>query len=95
MIASHSSARALVNAPRNMTDEMLRAVGKNGGVVQVNFFSGFDDESFRKAADAQAKDQAAAVQKYLDQLKAEGKPLTMWTSTALSASGWRRFRVRR
>ncbi len=74
VIASHSSARALVDAPRNMTDEMLRAVTKNGGVVQVNFFNGFDDADFRKAIDAQAKDQAAAVQKYMDQLKAEGKP---------------------
>jgi len=75
VIASHSSARALVNAPRNMTDDMLRAVAKNGGVVQVNFYSGFDDENFRKAMEAQAKDQAAAIQKYTDQLKAEGKPV--------------------
>lgn len=75
VIASHSSARALVDAPRNMTDEMLRAVTKNGGVVQVNFFNGFDDADFRKAMEAQAKDQAAAVQKYLDQLKAAGKPV--------------------
>jgi membrane dipeptidase len=76
VIASHSSARALVNAPRNMTDDMLRAVAKNGGVVQVNFFSAFDDEDFRKALEAQSKDQAAAQQKYLDQLKAEGKTPT-------------------
>jgi membrane dipeptidase len=75
VIASHSSARALVNAPRNMTDEMLHAVTKNGGVVQVNFFNGFDDEDFRKAIAAQAKDQAAAIQKYTDQLKADGKPV--------------------
>src|ERR1700688_511327 len=75
VIASHSSARALVDAPRNMTDEMLRAVAKNGGVVQVNFYSGFDDADFRKAMEAQAKDQAAAIQKYTDQLKAEGKPI--------------------
>jgi membrane dipeptidase len=75
MIASHSSARALVDAPRNMTDEMLRAVTKNGGVVQVNFFNGFDDADFRKAMEAQSKDQAAAIQKYTDQLKAEGKPV--------------------
>ena len=75
VIASHSSSRALVNAPRNMTDDMLRAVGKNGGVVQVNFFNAFDDEDFRKAIAAQAKDQAAAIQKYTDQLKAEGKPV--------------------
>ena len=76
VIASHSSARALVNAPRNMTDDMLKAVAKNGGVVQVNFFSGFDDEGFMKAADAQKKDQGAAIQKYLDERKAEGKPIS-------------------
>lgn len=75
VIASHSSARALVKAPRNMTDDMLRAVAKNGGVVQVNFFNGFIDENFRKAAETQSKDQAAAVKKYLEQMKAEGKPV--------------------
>src|SRR6202162_2459211 len=75
VIASHSSARALVDAPRNMTDDMLRAVAKNGGVVQVNFYRGFDDADFRKAMEAQAKDQAAAIQKYTDQLKAEAKPI--------------------
>ncbi len=37
IIASHSCARALADASRNMTDDMLRAVGKNGGVVMVNF----------------------------------------------------------
>ncbi len=37
VIASHSSARALTNAPRNMTDDMLRAVAKNGGVVRREF----------------------------------------------------------
>ena len=75
VIASHSSARALVDAPRNMTDDMLRAVAKNGGVVQVNFYSGFLDQNFRNANEAQAKDQAAAIQKYLDSLKAQGKPV--------------------
>jgi membrane dipeptidase len=75
VIASHSSARALVDAPRNMTDDMLRAVAKNGGVVQVNFFSGFVDEDYRKALQAQEKDQAAAIQKYIDSLKAQGKPV--------------------
>jgi membrane dipeptidase len=75
VIASHSSARALVNAPRNMTDDMLRAVAKNGGVVQVNFYSGFDDENYRKALEAQSKDQAAAIQKYSDSIRAQGKPV--------------------
>jgi membrane dipeptidase len=76
VIASHSSARALDSHPRNMTDDMLRAVAKNGGVVQVNFFSGFVDDDFRKAIEAQAKDQAAAIRKYDDQRKAEGKAIS-------------------
>ncbi len=36
-IASHSSCRALSNVPRNMTDEMIVALAKIGGVVQINF----------------------------------------------------------
>jgi membrane dipeptidase len=76
VIASHSSARALVDAPRNMTDDMLKAVAKNGGVVQVNFFNGFIDENFRKANEAQRHDQEAARQKYLEQRKSEGKQVS-------------------
>jgi membrane dipeptidase len=76
VIASHSSARALVDAPRNMTDDMLHAIAKNGGVVQVNFFSGFVDQDYRKAMLAQEKEQAAAIQKYVDSLKAQGKPVS-------------------
>jgi membrane dipeptidase len=76
VIASHSSARALVRAPRNMTDDMLRAVAKNGGVVDVNFYSAFDDENFRKQADAQRKQADAAVAALIAKRKAEGKPVT-------------------
>jgi len=39
--ASHSSCRALSNVPRNMTDEMIIALGKKGGVIQVNFSCDF------------------------------------------------------
>src|SRR5438874_10420665 len=52
LIAPHSSARALSNHPRNMTDEMLQAVAKNSGVVQVNFYNAFIDENYRQAAEA-------------------------------------------
>lgn len=41
VIASHSSCRALVDFPRNMDDDMLRALAKNGGVVGVNFYSAY------------------------------------------------------
>lgn len=43
IIASHSSARALSNVPRNIPDDLLRRIAKNGGVVQVNFYSLFVD----------------------------------------------------
>ena len=41
MFASHSSCRALANVRRNMTDEMIRALAKKGGVMQINFSCGF------------------------------------------------------
>ncbi len=41
LIASHSSCRAISDVPRNMTDDMIRALGKNGGVIGINFGEGF------------------------------------------------------
>jgi membrane dipeptidase len=52
IFASHSSARALTNVPRNMTDEMIVALAKKGGVVDVNFNCGFISQ---KSADAEAR----------------------------------------
>ncbi len=49
LIASHSSARALTNVPRNMNDEMLKGLAKNGGVVMVNFYNGFINTEYAKA----------------------------------------------
>ena len=43
IVATHSSARALSNVPRNIPDDLLRRIAKNGGVVQVNFYSVFVD----------------------------------------------------
>ena len=43
IIASHSSARAISNVPRNIPDELLKRIAEKGGVVQVNFYSGFVD----------------------------------------------------
>ena len=41
VIASHSSCRALSPARRNMTDDMIRALGKSGGVIHINFACSF------------------------------------------------------
>ncbi|HTC47848.1 MAG TPA: dipeptidase [Candidatus Aquilonibacter sp.] len=76
VIASHSSARALDDAPRNMTDDMLRAVAKNGGVVDVNFFSGFVDQKYWVAAKAQGKERDAAIAAFLAKKKAAGETVT-------------------
>lgn len=48
VMASHSSCKALCNHRRNLTDEQLRAVARNGGVVCVNFYSKFLSEDFKK-----------------------------------------------
>jgi membrane dipeptidase len=61
VIASHSSARALSNHKRNMTDDMLRALAKNGGVAMVNFYTVFLDEAARTASVEREKNLAPLV----------------------------------
>jgi membrane dipeptidase len=82
VIASHSGARALCNAPRNMTDDMLRAVANSGGpnskggVVQVNFFSGFVSQAYWDAMKAQAPEREKAVADAKEKAKTEGREFT-------------------
>jgi membrane dipeptidase len=47
VFASHSSCRAICDAARNMTDEMLRDLAKSGGVLQINYHVGFLSQEFR------------------------------------------------
>lgn len=55
IIASHSSARAIADHPRNVPDEILREIPRNGGVIMVNFFSGFIvPEAARRSQEARA-----------------------------------------
>ena len=81
VIASHSDARALCNVPRNMTDDMLRAVARSGGpnskggVVQVNFYSGFLSQAYSDAAKALEPEMKKAIQALKDKAIAEGKPV--------------------
>ena len=49
VIASHSSARALNTHKRNMSDEMIVALAKNGGVIQINFYPMFIDQEYHDA----------------------------------------------
>jgi len=64
VIASHSSCRALCDHARNMSDEMIRALAANGGVIQINFYSRFVDQRFKDAAlvgERAAADEVAAL----------------------------------
>jgi membrane dipeptidase len=50
VIASHSSVYSLCPHQRNLKDEQIRAIAKNGGVIQVNFYSAFLDSTYTKRA---------------------------------------------
>jgi membrane dipeptidase len=64
--ASHSSCRAISNIPRNMTDEMIQALAKKGGVVQINFGCEFLSQ---KSADSSPMGNPAAMTNLQAQLK--------------------------
>jgi len=73
IIASHSSARALTDAARNLTDDMLRAVAANNGVVMVNFYSGFLSEAWRAARYTQEAERKAAYAALHERCRVEGR----------------------
>jgi membrane dipeptidase len=65
LLASHSSCRAICDAPRNMTDQMMKDLAAKGGVVQINYHVGFLSQEFRNAEKADPelnKSIAAEVQ---------------------------------
>ena len=61
VLASHSSCRAIANHPRNMSDDMLRALAKNGGVIMINYHAAFLSEEFRVASEKQRGDVVTAL----------------------------------
>lgn len=52
LLASHSSCRALADHPRNMTDDMIRAVAERGGAVCINYYTEFIDTAYAARRDA-------------------------------------------
>ena len=67
IIASHSSARAISNVPRNIPDDLLKRIAKNGGVVQVNFYSVFVDEKTVAPQSAERDKRLKAQQDAIDE----------------------------
>lgn len=86
VIASHSSAYAICPSPRNVPDDILKEVKKNGGVVMVNFFSGFVvPESGKKMRQIRAEmaakypERAARARAMDEWWKSEGSKLARGT----------------
>ena len=66
LIASHSSCRAICNHPRDMTDDMIKALAAKGGVIQINYEKSFIDQAYKDAADSQG-----GVRAMFEELKKE------------------------
>lgn len=63
LVASHSSCRALCNVPRNMSDEMIRALAAKGGTIQINYHVGFLSQEYADAYRAHHDEIEAAKDK--------------------------------
>ena len=64
LIASHSSVRAISNHPRNMSDDMIKALSAKGGVIQINYERNYLSEEYRKAFAALAGDVSRMEEKF-------------------------------
>ena len=67
IIASHSSARALSNVPRNIPDDLLQRIAKKNGVVQVNFYTVFVDAATVSPQSAERDARLKAQQDVLNE----------------------------
>lgn len=73
VICSHSSMRALCDHPRNVTDDMLRALAKNDGVVMINYNCGFVDAEYQKRS-SQSSQTRKIQEREARRRFAEGSP---------------------
>src|SRR5215475_3051305 len=66
LFASHSSCRALCDHPRDMSDDMIKALAAKGGVIQINYEKSFIDQAYKDASD-----KAGGVRAMFEELKKE------------------------
>ncbi|MBI3854132.1 MAG: membrane dipeptidase, partial [Planctomycetes bacterium] len=83
VIASHSCARALCDHVRNLKDDQLKALAKNGGVVGVNFYSAFLDENYRQAAEARQPEDRKEMEAFIAGRRAAGQRVTYYDYESL------------
>jgi membrane dipeptidase len=67
VIASHSCTYSICPVPRNLTDKQIKAIGKNGGVIHINFYSAFVDSNYKRKNDAFLKKHEAERKRILKQ----------------------------
>ena len=75
VIASHSSARALTNSPRNLTDEQLGAIATSNGIVMVNFYPSFIDDGWRTDWGATSDQRAVLLEEAARPYRQRGEPM--------------------
>jgi membrane dipeptidase len=99
VIASHSSCRALSGHPRNMTDEMIKALAAKGGTIQINFHGAFLDEQLylkEKAIEPELKRmQREIAEKYAgpehEQKRAEAERAIDLKARSLGTTSWEKI----
>jgi membrane dipeptidase len=83
VFASHSSCRALCDTPRNMSDEIIRALAAHGGVIAINYHVGFLSQAYRDAAAKYAKEIEAANEK-AEQACGDDLQCQVWANARVS-----------
>jgi membrane dipeptidase len=83
ILATHSCSRALCPAPRNLTDEQLRALAAKDGLCMVNFFPAFLDPAWRQAWSTLEPQRHARHAEAAAPYRAAGKPVPYSVSSAI------------
>ncbi len=76
VLASHSSARALTASPRNLSDDLVRAITATGGAVMVNFYPAFISEAWRTAWNDLAPQRKQEHDRLRHECDLRGEPVT-------------------
>jgi membrane dipeptidase len=79
VIVSHSCVHVICPVPRNLKDDQIKAIGKNGGVIHLNFYSGFLDSTYDKRRKSVTEDHKIEVDS-LRNLKWPNEVIEIWLS---------------